>query len=133
MSSEKFGGSPAPPRRKRHDLPEHLLGEKRGAVRRRDAPCSAWSVPGLDVHVHVRERVRRDERDGVVVRRALVAAGRSARQVRNHDERDDRDQRDGARGNGTAEPPLRRDRAPSAERLPSLERAAQEVEEIAKK
>ena len=104
MSSVKTGRLAGAAEEEGHDLPEHLLGQKRGPLG--DGRGGLGLVgPGLDVHVHVRERVRGDKRQRVVVRRALVASGRAARQVRNHDESDQRDQRDGARRNRPAAAP----------------------------
>ena len=117
---------------KRSGQSEHLPSQER-------SPCAyRRRILGLfgtrrDVHMDVGERVRRDDRNGIVVGRTVVAPRRSAWQVRNHQERDDRDQRDGARDHSSAVPPLRRDRFPCGGQAvaDAAKRATQQVEEVA--
>ncbi len=68
---------------------------------------------GLEAHVHIRERVRGDERDRLVLRSALVTAGRPARKVGDHEQRDDSDDDDRSEDDSPAAPVLRGDRTPT--------------------
>ena len=69
---------------------------------------------GVEVRVHVGERIGRDQLLGVVVWRARVAAGERAGQVR-HREGEDRDQAHGDPDARSQPPPRdRRERAPEA-------------------